>query len=55
MGSWIPVLCIFLLRGYYVPAQGQRVRLCSDTRIYYVVLKKSVCERTQTKLGSLSK
>jgi len=34
MGSWTPVLCMFLLRGYYAPPQGQGLRLCSDARIY---------------------
>lgn len=43
------------LCGYYEPAQGQRLRLCSDARYLLSGSEKSVCERTQTKLGSLSK
>lgn len=48
MGSWTPVLCTFLLSSYCAPAQVQRMRLCFDARIYEVVLKKSVCERTNS-------
>jgi len=47
-GSWTPVLCVFLLCGYYVPAQGQRLRLCSDARYLLSDSEKSVRERTNS-------